>query len=150
MRSLFGRRRVNFGTKPKEFKILRTLSLHLLLWFSAVGVVYGLDHDRRISQYGHTAWRVQDGAITPAGPITQTIDGYIWLGTSAGLMRFDGVRFVAWSAPKGSSLPDRRFTSLLGARDGSLWIGMTNGLSRWKNGQLETYTNPADGAGISA
>ncbi len=150
MRSLFGRRRVNFGTKPKEFKILRSLSLYLLLWFSAVGSVYGLDHDRRISQYGHTAWRVQDGAITPAGAITQTTDGYIWLGTSAGLMRFDGMRFVVWTAPEGSSLPDRRFTSLLGARDGSLWIGMTNGLSRLKNGQLETYTNPADGAGISA
>jgi signal transduction histidine kinase len=149
MQSLFEERSTNFEAKPKRFNIQRSLSLCVLLWLSASSV-YGLDPGRRISQYGHTAWRVQDGAITPAGAITQTIDGYVWLATSAGLMRFDGVRFVAWSAPKGSSLPDRRFTSLLGARDGSLWIGMTNSLSRWKDGQLLTYMNPADGAGISA
>jgi signal transduction histidine kinase/ligand-binding sensor domain-containing protein len=150
MRSLSEGRSTNFGTMPKTFNIQRSLRLSVLLCLSAMSSVYGLDYGRRISQYGHTAWRVQDGAITPAGAITQTLDGYIWLGTSAGLMRFDGVRFVQWSAPKGSSLPDRRFTSLLGARDGSLWIGMTKGLSRWKDGQLQTYMNPADGAGISA
>ena len=150
MRPLFEGRSTNFETKRKRFNFQRSLSLCVLVWLSAVNSVYGLDHGRRISQYGHTAWRVQDGAITPVAAITQTTDGYVWLATSAGLMRFDGVRFVAWSAPKGSSLPDRRFNALLGARDGSLWIGMTNGLSRWKDGQLQNYTNPADGAGISA
>jgi signal transduction histidine kinase/ligand-binding sensor domain-containing protein len=150
MRSLFEGRSTKFENKPKRFRIQRSLSLCALLMLSAVCSTSALDPSRRISQYGHTAWRVQDGAVAPAGAITQTTDGYIWLGTSAGLMRFDGVRFVPWSAPKGSSLPDRRFTALLGARDGSLWIGMTHGLSRWKDGQLQNYTNPADGAGISA
>src|SRR4051794_1783050 len=94
---LLEKRGANFGTKPTRSNIQRSLLLCVLLWLSASSV-YGLDPDRRISQYGHTAWRVQDGAIAPAGAITQTIDGYIWLGTSAGLMRFDGVRFVPWSA----------------------------------------------------
>src|SRR5258708_29765985 len=58
-----------------------------------------LDPDRHISQYGHTVWRVQDGAIAPAGEITQTADGYLWLGTSNGLLRFDGVKFFRFSPP---------------------------------------------------
>jgi ligand-binding sensor domain-containing protein len=76
------------------------------------------DPIRHISQYGHTGWRVQDGAIDPAGEITQTADGYLWLGTSNGLFRFDGVKFVPF-APPGLNLPTRGFTFLLGARDSS-------------------------------
>src|SRR4029077_10557219 len=79
-----------------------------------------LDPNRHISQYGHTVWRVQDGTIDPAGEITQNADGYLWLGTSNGLLRFDGVKFVQY-APPGLNLPTRGFTFLLGARDGSLW-----------------------------
>ena len=107
-----------------------------------------LDPNRHISQYGHTVWRVQDGAIDPAGEITQTADGYLWLGTSNGLLRFDGVKFVPF-APPGLNLPTRGFTFLLGARDGSLWIGMRRGLSRLKDGRLQVYTKSDDNSGIS-
>src|ERR1700757_4217268 len=102
-----------------------------------------LDPNRRISQNGHTVWRVQDGTVDPAGEITQTADGYLWLGTSNGLLRFDGVKFVPY-APPGLDLPTRGFTYLLGARDGSLWIGMRSGLSRLKDGKLLVYTKPED------
>ena len=107
-----------------------------------------LDPGRQISQFGHTAWRVQDGAIDPAGSITQTPDGYLWLATSNGLLRFDGVRFAPF-APPGLNLPTRGFTFLLGARDGSLWIGMRRGLRRLKDGRLQSYTRPDDQSGIS-
>ena len=100
-----------------------------------------LDPDRRISQYGHTAWRIQDGTVPPSTTIAQTSDGYIWLGTSQGLLRFDGVRFVRWQAPKGQNLPSTHFSALLGSRDGSLWIGTVSGLARWKDGQLRTYSD---------
>ena len=53
---------------------------------------------------------------------SQTQDGYLWLGTSAGLLRFDGVRFVPWSPEHGERLPTSRVYDLLAARDGSLWI----------------------------
>ena len=108
-----------------------------------------LDPNRHISQYGHTVWRIQDGAIDPAAEITQTADGYLWLGTSNGLLRFDGVKFVPY-APPGLNLPTRGFTFLLGARDGSLWIGMRRGLIRLKDGRLQSYTKPDDNSGISA
>src|ERR1700691_3108072 len=96
-----------------------------------------LDPSRRISQYAHTAWRIQDGAFSGTPHvITQTTDGYLWVGTEGGLLRFDGVRFVPWAAPDGKQLPSVRIYSLLGASDGSLWIGTGTGLAQWKSPDL--------------
>ena len=77
---------------------------------------------------------------SPGAPV-QTADGYLWIGTPAGLVRFDGVRFVPWSSPKGEKLPSDQIRSLLGASDGSLWIGTARGLARWKGGILTTYSD---------
>ncbi len=104
-----------------------------------------LDPSRQISQYAHTAWRVQDGVFGGAPhAITQTKDGYLWVGTEAGLLRFDGVRFAPWTAPAGKRLPSQRIYSLLGADDGSLWIGTGRGLAHWKDGVLVTYPTVPD------
>lgn len=101
--------------------------------------VPALDPAKRISQYVHSAWRIQDGFL-PGLPesITQTLDGYLWIGTFAGLVRFDGVQFLPWEGPKDQHLPDSRIFSVLGSRDGSLWIGTPNGVARWKDGELVT------------
>ena len=65
----------------------------LMLW--ALAPVWGLDPGRSISQYGHDVWTAQHGLPGEAvNQIVQTRDGYLWLRTSAGLVRFDGVRFV--------------------------------------------------------
>jgi len=109
-----------------------------------------LDPDRRISQYGHTVWRIQDGAISPPTNIAQTADGFLWIATAQGLLRFDGVRFIPWQPPQGQNLPGTHFSAIFGSRDGSLWIGTTRGLARWKDGQLRTYTDLAHPAGIFA
>jgi PAS domain S-box-containing protein len=109
-----------------------------------------VDPDRRISQYGHTVWRIQDGTISPPTNIAQTTDGFLWVTTAQGLLRFDGVRFVPWQPPQGQNLPGTHFSAILGSRDGSLWIGTTRGLARWKDGQLRTYTDLEHPAGIAA
>src|SRR6266566_5415378 len=106
----------------------------------AASSVRAVDPSRHISQYSHTAWRIQDGVFSGSpNAISQTADGYLWIGTEAGLLRFDGVRFVSWTPPDGKHLPSSDITSLLGARDGSLWIGMEGGLSHWDNRSLTTY-----------
>ena len=112
-----------------------------ILWFLfAVSPLAALDPNKRLSQYAHTAWRIQDGDFAGApNAITQTADGYLWIGTLAGLVRFDGVRFVPWIAPEPKALLSSDIYSLLGARDGSLWIGSGHGLSRWKDGDLTNY-----------
>jgi signal transduction histidine kinase/ligand-binding sensor domain-containing protein len=71
--------------------------------------------------------------------IAQTTDGYLWIGTESGLIRFDGIRFVPWSPANGNRLPSSRVKSLRAARDGSLWIGTMVGLAHWKNGNLINY-----------
>ncbi len=95
-----------------------------------------LDPSLDVSQYAHTAWRIRDGFTR--GPITaiaQTPDGYLWLGTEFGLVRFDGVRAVPWQ-PKEGQLPASFISPLLVARDGTLWIGTLKGLASWKDGKL--------------
>ena len=118
----------------------RLFLLCFVLFFFTISPVGALDTGRQISQYGHTAWRIEDGVFAGAPNVmAQTTDGYLWIGTQAGLMRFDGVRFVAWRPPEGIQLPSSRINSLLGARDGSLWIGTSMGLARWRNGNLTNY-----------
>ena len=132
--------RADFVTKTRKLKIPRSFPVCLLLLFFAVGSASAVDPSRHISQYAHTAWRIQDGVLSGApNAISQTADGYVWIGTESGLVRFDGVRFVSWTPPDGKHLPSSDVTSLLGARDGSLWIGMEGGLSHWDNRELTTY-----------
>src|SRR5712664_194179 len=82
-----------------------------------------------VSQYAHTAWKIRDGfAKGTITSIAQTPDGYLWLGTEFGLLRFDGVRSVPWQPPSDQLLPSNDISSLLAARDGTLWIGTGRGL----------------------
>jgi signal transduction histidine kinase/ligand-binding sensor domain-containing protein len=115
------------------------LGCFLLVLFLA-SAVFALNPDRHISQYGHTAWRIQDGFFGgEVRTVTQTTDGYIWVGTEAGLFRFDGVRFVSLSSQEMEQMPSTSITALLGARDGSLWLGTDAGLVHRVNQHLITY-----------
>src|SRR3977135_3265111 len=76
-----------------------------------------------VSQYAHTAWKIRDGFTK--GQITsiaQTPDGYLWLGTEFGLLRFDGVRNVPWQPPADQRLPNSWIRSLAAAPHGTLWV----------------------------
>ena len=67
----------------------------LSIWLACCSFAFALDPALDISQYAHTAWKVRDGfAKGFIYAIAQTPDGYLWLGTEFGLLRFDGVRAV--------------------------------------------------------
>ena len=95
------------------------LAVSLLLAFP----VKALDPQKSMSQFTHAFWTAKDGIPGPVRAIAQTPDGYLWLGTEAGLYRFDGLRFVAWEPGFGESIPNSSVLSLCTSRDGSLWIG---------------------------
>jgi len=133
----------------KKARIARPILFLSLFYFSSAIWSAALDSIHKVSQYAHTAWRVQDVAEDFRGPFTQTADGYFWFGTASGLVRFDGISFVPY-APSGLKLPTRGFKHLLGARDGSLWIGTTSGLARLKDGKLQWYSDPARHIGIGS
>ena len=113
------------------------LACTLLAWCPSA---FALDPTLDVSQYAHTAWKIRDGFFkgTPVA-IAQTPDGYLWLGTEFGLLRFDGVRYVLWQSPDGQALPSNYIRSVLPARDGRLWIGTAKGLASWKNNKLTRY-----------
>jgi len=101
---------------------------------------FALDPALDVSQYAHTAWKIRDGF--PKGQIlamAQTPDGYLWLGTEFGLVRFDGVKNVPWEPPADQHLPSSSIWSLLATRDGTVWIGTSKGLASWKDGKLTPY-----------
>jgi signal transduction histidine kinase len=96
--------------------------------------------EQRVSQYAHRAWLARDGFFSgQPNSITQTKDGYIWIGTESGLYRYDGSHFEAWSPPDGKKLPSNLIESLLGASDGSLWIGTLEGLAHLVDHRLVLY-----------
>ncbi|HEX4495867.1 MAG TPA: two-component regulator propeller domain-containing protein [Thermoanaerobaculia bacterium] len=119
---------------------MRILRLSIAALLLLAGAAFGLDPRNAITQYAHTAWRVRDGHFAGAPSVlAQTSDGFLWIGTQTGLVRFDGVRFTPWEPPPGSRLPDDRIIDLLATRDGSLWIGTANGLARWHGSKLTVY-----------
>ena len=102
--------------------------------------VLALDPALGVSQYAHTAWLNRQGfpkSLVEA--FAQTPDGYLWLGTEFGLLRFDGFRALSWSPPAGQHLPGSEIRSLIATHDGTLWIGTPGGLASWKDGKLTQY-----------
>src|SRR5215813_13223093 len=89
----------------KQSVFVRVLAPLTIFLASSTVQMAAVDPHRLISQYGHTAWRTQDGFLDRPFALTQTIDGYIWIGTSSGLVRFDGVSFRRWAPPNNRPLP---------------------------------------------
>lgn len=132
-------------TNPKN---VPTVARHVgpaaaALWISLAvcAPAFALDPSLDISQYAHTAWKIRDGFVS--GTITslaQTRDGYLWIGTDAGVFRFDGIRAVPWRPPGIDSSRVIRGYRLLAARDGALWISTDSAILRWKDGKLSEYS----------
>lgn len=92
--------------------------------------------------YLHRMWQLEDGLPrNTVFAVTQTRDGFIWVGTQSGLARFDGMRFHVYSTNNTPALKDPVFTCLLESNDGSLWIGTDGGgLNRYKDGKFEHFS----------
>ena len=96
--------------------------------------------DRTIFQLQHTGWTAREGAPGSINTLAQTTDGYIWLGTSSGLFRFDGVHFDRYELPSGEKLKSDDINSLMATSDGGLWIGFHYGnMAFMKDGRITSY-----------
>lgn len=82
-----------------------------------------------LTQYHHDVWETQHGL--PQNSVKAIVlrrDGYLWLGTESGLVRFDGVRFVTFDRQSKPVLKDPDVTALFEDAKGDLWIGTAQGL----------------------
>jgi len=90
-------------------------------------------------QFHHTVWKLEDGAPPDVWVIAQSADGFLWLGTGAGLYRFDGIRFEE-VRPSAGRMSDRNITALLAMPNGDLWIGFYSGrIALLSHGRLTSF-----------
>lgn len=102
----------------------------LLLWLAVAAPVRALDPDKSFHHYVRNTWSVQHGLPQiSVQAITQDRLGYLWVGTQAGLARFDGIRFVTYTPEDTPGLPGTWVRSLYLDKTGKLWIGTYKGLS---------------------
>jgi signal transduction histidine kinase/CheY-like chemotaxis protein len=119
-----------------------------LLACAFFSLAHASDPKLKMDEYHHRLWTSENGLPTNTIQcITQTRDGYLWFGTPAGLVRFDGFRFkIFGKAELKSNSVD--IVSLYEDRDGFLWIGTNGaGLIRYKNHEfknIDTYSGLSD------
>jgi ligand-binding sensor domain-containing protein/signal transduction histidine kinase len=91
--------------------------------------------------YGVDVWGEPEGLPqSRIRAIVQTHDGYIWLGTDGGAVRFNGASFKAFTVQTGD-LRDNEVWALQEDDERALWIGTYGGgLTRFKDGRFKTFT----------
>lgn len=91
-----------------------------------------------LPQFKHTRWTADEGAPKGIHDIAQTPDGYLWLASEDGLIRFDGVTFERIPAPPGSSMDQSAAFSLFVRRSGELLITFSpgGGVAAYRRGRL--------------
>src|ERR1039457_4051256 len=132
--------------KQTVARFASTLLLLLALLLAMTGAAdraLALDPEKRLDQYGHDVWTSQNGLPGEAVyQILQSPDGYLWLRTSAGLVRFDGVRFVlAKPAVAGHPVNEPVKAVCIGA-DGDLLVRTTTRTLIYKDGAFSDYRPP--------
>ena len=92
--------------------------------------------------YNVRNWHMEEGL--PDGEITaisQTPDGYLWIGTPKGLARFDGTRFRIYQPRNTPEFKDASIANLLTDHAGRLWIGTADGtMLCWSAGKFENLS----------
>ena len=92
---------------------------------------------KSLTQFTHEVWQTENGLPQNSiNCIVQTPDGYLWMGTQEGIVRFDGVQFTVFDKRNTSQIKNNYISALYVDRDGKLWIGTYDG-------GLITYSNNA-------
>ena len=116
------------------------LAPEIILLLVSANSLLALDPALAVSQYLHMSWTQEEGVDLPGvQAIAQTTDGYLWLGTGSGLIRFDGMHFFHWEPSNGEKLPSNDIRFLVASGRRGLWIGSALGVSRLDRWRLTTY-----------
>jgi ligand-binding sensor domain-containing protein/signal transduction histidine kinase len=94
--------------------------------------------------YSQRIWQIQDGLPEQTvQAFAQSRNRYLWIGTTGGLLRFDGARFVLYDRENTSAFTENNIFALAVSRDDTLWIGTEGGgLVRYRNGVFRSFSNP--------
>jgi PAS domain S-box-containing protein len=115
-----------------------------LLGLGAPGA-FALNSADKPADYIAAHWDTEDGLPhNSIKQLFQTRDGYLWIGTGYGLVRFDGLTFTVFDSHNTPQIPNSQITSLAETSDGSLWFGTSEALVRYFGGRFTAFTQ-ADG-----
>jgi signal transduction histidine kinase/DNA-binding response OmpR family regulator/streptogramin lyase len=106
---------------------------------------WALDPSLKLSQYALDNWQIPQGLPqSSVQALARTPDGYLWIGTQEGLVRFDGVRFVVFDRENEPAIPDKHISVLQVDPTGRLWIGTRAGMGAYESGHfVRLNTAPA-------
>ena len=113
--------------------------------FSAAATGLALDPHQSLRHYGYQSWQTDNGLPqNTVHAVLQTHDGYIWLATEAGLVRFDSVKFTVFTQKDTPQLGSDLIYSLLEDKSGALWIGTSNGVTRYRDKSFQAFAESMD------
>lgn len=117
----------------------------------AAGSAAALDPERAVDHYTRRAWSLEQGLPqSTVNDIVQDRDGYLWLATFGGLVRFDGVTPTVLLTANEPGLPSDRITALAVDDAGALWVGTEEaGLAVRRNGVFERVATAAGGVSVT-
>ena len=120
----------------KEIRLLIVLAVILLF---SPNLIYPLNPQKPIELYIHDVWRSEDGLPqSSVTTITQTRDGYLWLGTESEVVRFDGVNLRLFNHGNSIAFQDGRVMGLTADAEGNLWVRFQNlSLLRYRSGTFQ-------------
>src|SRR5579862_2442465 len=89
-----------------------------------------------LAGYTRRVWQASDGLPEQTvQAFAQTPDGYLWVGTTGGLVRFDGMHFTVFDRQNTPLMHENSVFCLKATRDGALWIGTEGGgIGRYAGG----------------
>ena len=120
----------------------------LLFFFTSALRVHALDPAKSVFQYNCRSWARQNGLpANGVNAIAQTMDGFLWLGTAQGLVRFDGMEFKPAEMPKSPSFWTANVTCLAGSQNGGLWFGLHRNAFGFFNDDSSSYLGRRDWGG---
>lgn len=120
-------------------RLLFCLALALACWPQAPA--RAVDLRNVLTDYTFTSWSRKDGLAGPVWAIAQDANGFLWLGTDAALVRFDGAHFTTWEGIGGQPLPRLPIRALHVSPTGTLWLGFggPGGIARIDNRTVSTF-----------
>ena len=100
-----------------------------------------LDPKKAITQYMHDIWQLEEGLPqNTVQAIIQTSDGYLWLGTEEGIVRYNGTTFDVFDRNNTPVFKtSHSVMTLFEDSQNTLWIGTNDGLIAYKNGHFKPY-----------
>jgi ligand-binding sensor domain-containing protein/signal transduction histidine kinase len=139
---------------PKKRRLLLGAGLLLCLFVCILPLTAGTV-EQSASPFIVDGWNTKQGLPGSAViSLIQTRDGYLWLGTQYGLVRFDGVRFTVFDEGNTPGLNNDQIDYLFQDSQTNLWIGTdAGGVALVKNGQIRNFAlgrNGHEGRLVSA